>query len=161
MHATSGALVSLIGPGALRAKARQAAPFPLGFFSRRSEGDGRLTLPFSSSAVHARSFGQADDGTMILDQIVETERKPTRQRAWAIREIVPGRYARSVSDAAGPVRRERMADRLRSRFRMSGNPIAEQWLTIAADGRSAQDRMAARKIGMVVARLDEMIHHVD
>jgi len=42
----------------------------------------------------------------------------------------------------------------------SGTAI-EQWLTLARDGRSAQNRLTARKFGIVVARLDETIRKVE
>jgi hypothetical protein len=152
------ALVAAVSFGALSAAPGPTIPFQLGFFSGNSEGDGTLKLPFSHEQVHVRSSGHlAHDGTLILDQAVAAGTKAVRQRQWRIREVAPGRYSGTLSDAASPVVGERIGDRLRLRFRMKGGLAAEQWLAVAPDGQTARNRMTVRKFGIVVARLDETI----
>jgi hypothetical protein len=130
----------------------------LGFFEGRSEGLATLKVVFRGRVpVRVESFGRVEAGTLVLRQIVHEGAKPPRERAWRISETAPGRFTGTLSDAAGPVTAEATPGRLHILFAMKGGVDAEQWLTLAPDGRSAHNVLTARKFGIVVAVLDETI----
>ena len=153
-----------------------APPFPVAaFFTGASHGEGRLQiLTRSPSAVHVRSQGQMlADGTLVIDQsIVEHPAagpKPPTTRQWRIREVTPGEWQGTLTDAPTarhpqpfvmPVTAEAPATSpatLHIRFPMRGGMQAEQWLTLAPDGQSADNVMTVSKWGLTVAVLHEQI----
>lgn len=136
---------------------------PIAFFSGRTRGDGRLSILLRRTrpvTVEGRGRVRAD-GVLTLDQRVEREGSPASTRRWRIRRTGPGRYAGTLSDAAGPVAGEVEGNRLRLRFKMTGGYDAEQWLTLSPDGRVAQNRMTVSRFGLRVAKLDETIRKLD
>ena len=154
-------LLLLLAP----ALAVQAAPAPaptfdaIAFFTGRTEGVGRLKIAMRAArplAVHGTGT-VAPDGTLVLTQTVEQAGAPPRRRAWRIRAVAPGRYAGTLTDAVGPVVGETHGNRLRLAYRMKRGLAAEQWLTLAPDGRSAANVLTVRKFGVVVGRLTETI----
>jgi hypothetical protein len=142
-----------------RAPEPSAPVFPVfAFFEGRSEGRATLKIATRArEAVRVESFGRVAGGTLTLDQRIFEGDKPPRTRRWLMRETAPGRYAGTASDAAGPVTGEASPGRLHLAFRMKGGLAAEQWLTLARDGRSAHNVLTARKFGIVVAALEETI----
>jgi hypothetical protein len=133
------------------------------FFDGRTEGQGVLKVALRSAAtIRVQSRGRIEtDGTLSVRQNVSEGDKPVRTREWRIRELSPGRYAGSLSDASGPVVGEAVGNRLHLRFRMKGGLEAEQWLTLAPGGRSARNLMRVRKFGLTVASLDETIRKLE
>lgn len=143
---------------------RAAPPFPvMTFFEGRTQGEGRLKILFrSAQAIRVESQSrQLADGTLLVEQRIQQQGKPLRTREWRIREVAPGHYAGALSDAAGPVSGTAEGGRLHLRFAMKGGLQADQWLTLAKDGRSAHNVMAVRKFGITVATLDETIRRQD
>lgn len=108
-----------------------------------------------------RSSGQVSGGVLRLTQEVTEGEKRPRMREWLIREVSPGRYAGTLSDAAGPVSGESAGNRLHLSFPMKGGFAAEQWLTLAPDGRRAWNVLKVRKFGITVAVLGEDIRRLD
>ena len=136
---------------------------PQRFFEGDTEGTGVLRIVgHRRRPVHVRGSGRVKpDGLLVLSQSVEEGGKPPRQRRWTIRQVSPGKYAGTLSDAAGPVTGEVVGNLLHLRFRMAGGLAAEQRLYLQADGRSAENRLVVRKLGITVAVLDETIRKVD
>lgn len=135
---------------------------PLRFFAGRTEGTGRLHIVMRhprTVRVHGR--GRVQGGELVLAQTVDEAGAPLRSREWRIRQIAPGRYAGTLSDAHGPVTGEASGDTLNLRYKAKGGVAIEQRLRLAPDGRSAANRLVARKLGIVVARLDETIRKAD
>lgn len=127
------------------------------FFSGATQGRGRLmTLLSSGTPVSVSGRGRVDAGTLILDQSVTLGRKPPTTRQWRIRQIAPGRYAGTLTDTTG-ITGTVTGNRLHLIFTMKGGFAAQQWLTLASDGRSAHNIMTVSKFGVRVAALDEMI----
>ena len=131
----------------------------IAFFTGATIGAGSLRIALhhrATTLVHGS--GHLDpDGILVLVQRVDQSGKAPRTRTWRIREIAPGRYAGTLTDASGPVSGESEGDRLHLRFRMKGGLDAQQWLTLAPDGQSAHNIMVVRKLGLPVAVLDEDI----
>ena len=133
------------------------------FFNGRTEGQGVLKVMLRPpTPIRVRSRGRIEpDGTLSVRQTVSQGGKPARTREWRVRELSPGRYAGTLSDASGPVVGEAVGNRLHLRFRMKGGLDAEQWLTLAPSGLSANNVMRVRKFGLTVASLDETIRKLD
>lgn len=131
---------------------------PFVFFAGHSEGTATLRKLFSRPVpVHVVSDGHLDGAELVLDQVVTEGEKPPRHRQWRLRQIAPGRYAGTLSDATGAVTAETQGNRLHIAFTMKGGLPTQQWLTLAPDGASAHNLLVVRKLGLSVAVLDETI----
>jgi hypothetical protein len=137
-----------------------AAPVdPLRFFEGRTDTQSTVRVVFKAPFV-TRSIGQGQlerDGSLTLVQRVEDQGKPPHERRWRIREVSPGHFSGTLSEAEGPVTIDRVDDRYRFRFRMKGGLAVEQWVTPQADGTWAKTSMKVRKFGMTVATNDGTI----
>lgn len=145
-----------------------AAVPPLGFdamrfFSGATAGSGQIKVLLQGSEdvrVHGRGY-VAPDGTLVLDQQVALGKHPPTQRVWQLREIAPGRYRGTLSDARGPVTGESIGSYLHLSYRAKRGVRINQWLILAEDGRSAQNTLVAKMMGVEVARLQETIRKMD
>jgi Protein of unknown function (DUF3833) len=143
--------------------ARLEAPEPIfspeTFFAGRTEGRGVLNSVMGRPrqiAVHG--VGRvAPDGTITLDQSVEQEGKPPRQRRWILRRAGADRFVGTLTGARGPVVAQVRGNRMHIRFEMNDGLIAEQWIYLQPGGQSALNRMSITKFGMLVATLDETV----
>lgn len=136
---------------------------PLAFFTGRTEGTGTMKILFRSAhQLHVHGSGTMQgDGSILVEQIVRSEGEKPVKRQWRIRQTTPGRYAGTLSDARGPIAGESVGDRFRLNYRTTSGYTVEQWITFAPDGRSARNLLSAKKLGVVVARLDETIRKLD
>jgi hypothetical protein len=136
-----------------------AAPFPVfAFFAGRSEGRATLKIAFRRpETVRVESLGAVEEGVLVLRQRISEGDKAPRERVWRISEVSVGHYAGTLSDAEGPIRAEATPGRLHLAFTMKGGLATEQWLTLARDGRSADNILVARRLGLAVAVLRERI----
>jgi hypothetical protein len=132
---------------------------PLIFFAGRTEGRGNLRKILSSpTPVIVHGSGSVDQsGTLVLEQEVLEGVKPLRKRSWHIRLIGQNIYAGSLSDASGPVKISVEGNRMHISFTMDGGFPVDQYIFLAADGRSAKNIMLVHKLGIRVAVLDEKI----
>ncbi|WP_353216754.1 DUF3833 family protein [Sandarakinorhabdus sp.] len=132
------------------------------FFAGRTQGRGILKIAMRrTEPVSVDGSGQtAADGMILLDQGVRQGNRDIKRRQWQLRAIGPGRYAGTLSDAAGPVVGEVTGNVLHLRFALKGGFKADQWLTLQPGGNEARNVMIIRKFGMPVARLDEVIMRV-
>lgn len=158
------ALTGCVGASGRPGLASDAPTFDVArAFVGASAGEGRLKIAFRKTRpVHVQSTGhQTEDGTIVVDQIITEPGRKATTRQWRLREVAPGRYAGSLSDAAGPVEGAVRGNCLELRFRMKGDLTAHQWLFAMPDGRTVQNRMSIRKSGILVARLHETITRRD
>lgn len=127
---------------------------PLRFWEGRTESVSTVKIvmkkPFRSHAV-GRGRIKAD-GSLDLVQRVQEEGQPAKDRRWQIRQIGPGRYSGTMSEAKGPVTIEEVGGRFRFRFKMAGGIAVEQILTPLPGGRSATSKVTIKKLGMTVGR---------
>ena len=145
---------------ALAVVGRPAAAFdPIAFFTGPSHGTGRLEQVLKATrSVRVDSNGHAErDGTLVIKQRVTIEGDPPRDRVWRLRQVAPGRYAGTLSDAIGPVTAETVGKSILISYRMKGNLKVSQTLTPIGNGRAVDNRMTIRKWGMKVASLTERI----
>ncbi len=152
---------------ALFATAASAKPPPpefdaIRFFEGGTRGDGLFKVILRGShRVTVQGRGRIEGDTLILDQIVTREGTAPKSRQWRIRATAPGRYTGTLTDAKGPITGETTGDRLHLRYTSTGGFAVEQWLTLSPDGRSAQNRLTAKRFGVTVASLDETIVKTD
>lgn len=139
----------------------------LQFFAGRSQGQGQLSKVFSGTVpVRVQSRGEmgtapAERGVLTLLQQVTEGEKPVRTRAWTLREVAPGRYAGTLTDAVGPVEGFSEGNQLTLRYAMKDGFQVEQVLTLSDDGQRAYNVLKVRKWGVVVAVLAEDIVRVE
>lgn len=136
---------------------------PRAFFSGRTEATGTLKIVFRGpETVRVEGDGRVEsDGSLSLTQVVREGDKPARTRVWRLRETAPGRYTGTLTEAQGPVTADVSGDRLHITFTSHDGYGYEQWVTLAADGRSAHTVLKIRKLGFTVANYDETIRKLD
>jgi hypothetical protein len=151
-------VAALVLAGAAPAQAPK--PFdPVAFFTGATHGRGELReLMGKPKKTSAQSVGRVEkDGWLILDQKVAVEGDPLRQRRWRLKQVAPGKYRGTLSDAKGPVDVEVRGQTVQIRYVMKGNIKVEQTLTPLPGGRSVIARGTFRKFGMKVAIMKEQI----
>jgi hypothetical protein len=142
--------------------AQAPAAGPEQFFVGRTEGAGTIHVILSGRhgfRVHSR--GRMDRGALVIEQRVEEEGKPARNRIWRLVRSGGNRITGTLSDASGPVTGEVSGNVLHMRYRLAEGPSVEQWITLHPGGRTAQNRMTIRRYGFNVATVQETIRRVD
>ena len=126
---------------------------PLRFFEGRTEMLSLVRVmmkkPYSSRTVGRGRI--LPDGSLSLVQQIHDHGKPPSQRSWKIREISPGKFTGTMSEAVGPVQIQQIGGRFLLKFSMKGKLAIEQWITPMPGGKTATTRMTAKKLGMRVA----------
>jgi hypothetical protein len=131
----------------------QRASDPFSFFEGVTESDATLKVVMRKPQ-RTRAVGRGEvqrDGSLSLVQRVEDEGRAPYIRRWVIRQVAPGRFVGTMSQATGPVTIDEIGDRFRFRMQMPGGLSVEQWLTPMPGGRSATSSMTVRKFGIAVA----------
>lgn len=136
---------------------------PAALFAGHSTGEGRLKLLFQRARpfrVESHGHWQADR-VFRLDQTITFEGDAPTTRFWLLHATAPGRYAFTLSDAAGPGTADAADGVLRLRYRVNraGVHIA-QVLVPAADGRTIANTGTVRWLGLPIGHLDETIRRV-
>ncbi|HEX6660247.1 MAG TPA: hypothetical protein VF067_00025 [Sphingomicrobium sp.] len=146
----AGALICSIS---LPASAVAVRTQPLRFFEGRTEMLSVVKV-IMKKPYRSRTLGAGrilPDGSLALIQQVYDEGQAPEQRRWNVRQLGPGHFAGTMTDAVGPVVVDEMGGRYRFKFRMKGNLAIEQWVTPLPGGTSARTNLTVRKLGMQVA----------
>ena len=132
---------------------------PVAFFTGRSHGDGVLDQVMKGRRrVTVDSVGKLDaNGALTLTQRIAMEGDAPRTRVWKFKQVAPGRYGGSLTDASGPVETLAIGRAIRIRYPMKGGLKVEQWLVALPGGRALDNRLTVTKWGMRVASLHERI----
>ena len=145
--------MALVGASASAMNSPDSDTDPMRFFEGKTEAVSKIKVimrkPYSSRTI---GDGDIHAGILHLVQRVHDEGKAPYDRRWKMRQVGPGRFSGSMSEAAGPVLVEQVGERYRFRFKMKGNLSVEQWLTPLPGGTSAHSKMSVRKLGIVVGR---------
>ena len=136
---------------------------PFAFFSGSTRGDGTLKIAMKGSEpFKVESRGRADGkGGFVLEQIVRQGSKPPKQRRWFLREVSPNTLVGTISDSPGTVRGRLIGNSLVLNYPVKGGLRAEQVMTPEANGRTVRNNIVVRKLGIVVARVREIIRKLD
>ena len=161
----SGVAVGLLALAACTAaappEAQQPGPAfdPVAFFTGATHGDGKLDQIMKGvRTVTVDSVGKPEaNGLLTLTQRIAMEGDSPRTRIWRLKQVAPGRYAGSLTDASGPVETVAIGRALRIRYPMKGGLMVEQWLVALPGGRALDNRLTVTKWGMRVATLRERI----
>jgi hypothetical protein len=131
---------------------------PMRFFEGRTESLSTIKV-IMRKPYRSRTIGEGEiaDGVLKLVQRVHQEGQAPYERHWRMRQVGPGRFTGTMSEATGPVSVERVGSRYRFRFRMKGNVAIEQWLIPLPGGTVARSKLSIRKLGMTVGRSEGMI----
>lgn len=126
---------------------------PLSFFEGVTASVGTMSVvmrkPVVTKSTSRGTLGP--DGSLSLLQRVEEQGKPVHLRRWLIRQVAPGHFSGSMSEAVGPVTIDQEGGRFHFRFKMKGGLSVDQWFTPLEGGRSATTDMTVRKFGFAVA----------
>ncbi|SEL97847.1 Protein of unknown function [Sphingomonas palmae] len=154
-----GAAGCVSGAGPLPRAAPEPVFDPAAFFAGETHGVGTLRVVLrGATATDVRGIGRVDAaGTITLDQEVVQGGGAPKHRRWQLRPTGPLRYAGTLTDAVGPVVAITRGNMLEIRFTMRHGLKVEQRLFLQPGGRVALNRMTIRKLGIVVAQLDERI----
>ena len=106
----------------------------------------------------AQSVGRVDkDGWLVLDQKVDVQGDPLRQRHWRLKQVAPGRFSGTLSDAKGPVEVAVAGQSMHIRYTMKNGIKVDQNLSALPGGKAVDNHTTFRKFGMKVATLVERI----
>ena len=151
---------------ALLLVAAAAPPAPAGaaleqFFTGVTQGSGTVNVIMSGKhGMKDRSRGRMDRGALILDQVVEEEGKPPRNRSWRLVRQGGNAVTGTISDAKGPVAGTVSGNILHLKYKLKEGPSVEQWITLQPGGRSAVNRMVFHRFGLKVATVESVIRKV-
>lgn len=152
-------LLAVAAPAAAQAPS-PVAPFER-FFTGTLEGSGTVQIVLSGKhGMRDRSRGRMEKGALIIDQVVEEEGKPARQRRWRLVRAGGNKVSGTISDAKGPVTGEVNGATLRLAYRMAEGPTVEQWITLQQGGRTASNKMVFHRFGMKVATVQSVVRKV-
>lgn len=144
----------LIGTALLAASAdAQRLRQPLRFFEGRTEMVSIVKV-MMNKPYRSRTLGAGrilPDGSLSLSQRIFDEGKAPTKRLWRVRQVGPGRFAGTMTEAVGPVVIQEVGGRYRFTFRMKGALAIEQWLNPLPGGRSARTSLTVRKFGLKIA----------
>jgi hypothetical protein len=140
-----------------------ASVSPLTFFEGRTLTEGTTKIvtrkPYATRSI---GVGKIEpDGALLLVQQVEEDGKPPRERRWRFRQVAPGRFSGTMSDAVGPVTVAKVGERFRFSFKVKGGMQVEQWLAPLPDGKTARSTLTVRKLGIAVATGQAMIRRLN
>lgn len=152
--------VALLGASATAGSApSEKLTDPMRFFEGRTEGISTVKV-LARKPYNSRTLGRGEigpDGMLKLIQRVHEEDKPPFDRRWRMKQVGPGRFTGTMTEASGPVIVEEIGDSFRFRFKMKGNLAIEQWLTPLPGGKVARSKISIRKFGMTVGHSEGTI----
>ena len=151
--------VALLGASASAVSSSPVpASDPMHFFEGKTESISTIKLimrkPYRSKTI---GTGEIDSGVLKLVQRVHEDGKAPYERLWKMRQVSPGRFSGSMSEATGPVLVDQVGERYRFRFKLKGNLSIEQWLIPMPGGTAARSKLSIRKFGMIVGRSEGTI----
>ncbi len=135
---------------------------PERYFLGEMHSTGQIRLGLAApQPLHVDSHGHATgEDALALDQVVHRAGAPDAHRTWTMRRLSDGRYAVTLTEAAGPVWLEATGARVHLHYRLRKGALPttlEQWMDLAPDGRTVHNVGVFRVLGVPVGRLDETI----
>lgn len=135
---------------------------PFTFYEGLTDTTGTLKV-LMHSPVHTHCIGRGElrpDGTLSLVQRVEDEGSAPYVRRWLVRQVSPGHFLATMSQATGPVAIDQVGSRYRFRFKMNGGLAVEEWLTPLPGGKSATSSISVHKYGIPVASSEGVVRKI-
>jgi len=136
---------------------------PLAFFTGKTRGDGKLRIIMKAPVpISVDSRGKPDGrGGIVLDQTIREGSKPLRSRRWVLHPTSPTTLSGTLTDATGPVRGSISGRVLKLNYTRNDGLRASHVLTLQPGGRAMTNHMTVKRLGLVVARVEEVIRKLD
>ncbi len=133
------------------------------FFTGKTHAENVLKVSFKKPVplIVDSVGGTGDRGDFVLIDTVHEGDKPVRQRKWILHAMGPNRYGGSLSDAVGPVDILVSGAGATIRYTMKGGLNIEQVIEVQDGGRTATNRVVAKKFGLTFAHVDGTIRKLD
>ena len=160
LAAAAGALLLSV-PSAL------ATPDPrldlTAFFTGRSHADNVLKIAFHhpTPLIVDRVGGRGDRGDFVVIDTVHEGDKPVRTRKWVMREVAPGHFTGSLSDATSPVDVVVNGNTAVIQYVMKGGLHVRQEMDLLADGKTLANHAVVKKFGLRFASVEGKIRKLD
>lgn len=147
----------------LLVQAPAVAQGPEQFFVGRTAGSGTVSIALSGRhVVRDHSTGRIEGGNvLILNQVVEEQGKPARNRTWRLVRAADNRITGTISDARGPVTGQVTGNVIHLNYQSVEGPSVEQWIALDPAHRIARNRMVFRRFGLTVATVESVIWRVN
>ncbi len=131
------------------------------FFDGHHEGVGILKIAMREpSATRVHGSGHRDGDSLMLVQRVEQGGKPDRRRTWRLTRVASDRWEGTLTDAKGPVVATARGNALDIAYEGEAGAI-RQTIRLDPDGRVAHNHLTVRKLGVIVAVLEETIRKIE
>ena len=154
-------ILLILSASASSAVGQRKAGDPLHFF----EGNTLMvstTKIITQKPYLTRSLGRGrivNEGELLLVQHVNEVGRRQFDRYWHIREMAPGHFRGTMSEASGPVSIEKKGENYLFRFTLADNLKVEQWL-IPQSESLVSVRVTIRKYGIPVVHSQGWIRRV-
>ena len=154
-----------VAAAAMLGLAAAAAPHQLdiaSFFTGRTHADNNLKIVFhSTTRLIVDSVGKRQGNEFVQTDLVREGDKPVRRRVWRTREMAPGHFIGTLTDATGPVDIDVRGETATIRYTMQGGLDVFETLQLQPDGRTLSNPVVARKLGLTFAHVDGTIRKLD
>ncbi len=133
------------------------------FFTGRTHADNVLKVAFKHSVpvVVDSVGGKGDKGDFVLIDTVHEGDKPVRTRKWIMRQVGPGHFTGSLSDAVGPVDITLNGKTAIVQYMMSGGLKLRQQMDLQPDGKTLVNHVSVTKFGMKFGSVEGKIRKLD
>lgn len=121
------------------------------------DGAGNPTQRFTT-----RSLGRREGDDLVISQEIAFDGGEAKRRVWHLRRLDDVRYTATVDDIVGTATGEAQGNVLRLEYTLAlapGNPLKNvdvtHWMYLEEGGATMLNRIAFRKLGIVVAQATE------
>jgi hypothetical protein len=135
----------------------------LAFFTGKTHAENvmKIVLKKPARLVVDSIGGKGDRGDFVLIDTVKEEGKPERTRKWVMKQVSPGRFTGSLSDATGPVDVTVDGDEALILYTMKGGLKVRQEMKLLPDGKTLSNEVVVKKFGLKFASVDGKIRKLD
>lgn len=133
------------------------------FFTGHSHADNEMRIVFHRpTPLNVDSIGgKGDRGDFVLIDTVHEGDKPARTRKWIMREVAPGHFSGSLSDATGPVDIVVNGNTALIQYVMKGNLKVREEMDLLSDGKTLANHVVVKKFGIRFATVEGTIRKLD
>jgi hypothetical protein len=132
------------------------------FFTGRTHAENVLKIAFHRAVpLRVDTVGKVEGKQFVLVDTVHEGDKPARIRKWVTREVSPGHYRGTLSDATSPVDIVVSGDRAVVQYVMKGGLRVRQQMNLLADGKTIANHVVVKKFGMRFATVEGKIRKLD
>jgi hypothetical protein len=135
----------------------------LAFFTGKTHAENvmKIVLKKPARLVVDSIGGKGDRGDFVLIDTVKEEGKPERTRKWVMKQVSPGRFTGSLSDATGPVDVTVDGDEALILYTMKGGLKVRQEMKLLPDGKTLSNEVVVKKFGLKFASVEGKIRKLD